>query len=302
MNHNLPQVKNNIPKISILIIAALLLVIGLSFFFYLEKTKYHKNLTLNQAELDLYKEKADFLEQKSFADELFIAGALDSSMAEYHKLFSEADEIGFFKKRSELKHQIEEEQKEAKRKELERKSEFSQLQRTLEIQLFLTEEKHKLINDSLSNNLKKQIAELSEQVEQKEAELKEIPAMQKLNFTNSKGSKIKYFGEVLNGKAFGQGVGIWNTGSVYEGEWKDNLRHGKGKYEWPDGERYEGEYVNGQRTGQGTYYWKNGDKYEGYWKEDRRNGFGVVYDEEGKVKFKGEWKNDELIQNGKANN
>ncbi|MEN1783791.1 MAG: hypothetical protein AAGF77_01520, partial [Bacteroidota bacterium] len=47
-----------------------------------------------------------------------------------------------------------------------------------------------------------------------------------LTFTNSKGSKLHYVGEIKNGKANGYGVALLNTGSRYVGEWKDNQRFG----------------------------------------------------------------------------
>lgn len=114
-----------------------------------------------------------------------------------------------------------------------------------------------------------------------------------VSFSSSKNYKIRYFGQVSAGKANGIGSGNWSTGGYYHGEWKNNQRHGKGLYYWIDGERYTGEYVNDIRQGIGTYYWKNGEKYEGGWKNNQRNGFGTLYDASGKVKFKGEWINDQ---------
>jgi hypothetical protein len=297
MNTN-PQ-KSDKSKIFLYFLLVIVLT-GISIFFFIEKHTLSQNLAKTQEELMLYNEKLEFLTQKSYADELFIAGAHDSAIIEYKKLFSDADEVGFFAKRSDLKKQIEDEQREAIRKD-KAMMELGQMESSLKLNLSLTEERLKAINDSITKSLKSQISELSETLAQKEAALRNMPVMQNLNFTNSKGSKIKYFGEVINGKAAGQGIGIWNTGSVYEGEWKNNLRHGKGKYEWPDGEKYEGEYINGQRSGLGNYFWKNGDKYEGYWKEDKRNGYGTVYDAEGNVKFKGEWKNDVLTPEANKN-
>ena len=64
-----------------------------------------------------------------------------------------------------------------------------------------------------------------------------------LTFSDSKGIKIHYVGEVKEGKALGQGVGLYSTGSRYEGEWQDNLRHGDGTFFWPDGEYYKGSFA-----------------------------------------------------------
>lgn len=114
-----------------------------------------------------------------------------------------------------------------------------------------------------------------------------------LTFSSNKNYKIRYHGQVTGAKANGIGSGNWSTGGYYHGEWKNNQRHGKGVYYWNDGDKYVGEYVNDIRQGIGTYYWKNGEKYEGAWKNNQRNGFGTLYDAFGKVKFKGEWVNDQ---------
>ena len=34
----------------------------------------------------------------------------------------------------------------------------------------------------------------------------------------------------------------YNTGSVYQGQWKGGMRHGKGKMTWTDGAYYEGDW------------------------------------------------------------
>jgi hypothetical protein len=33
---------------------------------------------------------------------------------------------------------------------------------------------------------------------------------------------------------------VYKSGTVYEGEWKGNVREGKGKFTWTDGMFYEG--------------------------------------------------------------
>jgi predicted transcriptional regulator len=83
-----------------------------------------------------------------------------------------------------------------------------------------------------------------------------------LEFTKD-GNLVYYIGRKKGGKANGLGVGIWSTGGVYKGEWKDNLRHGKGRYKWKDGEVYEGDFYEGKRTGKGKYIWNDGSYYIG---------------------------------------
>jgi hypothetical protein len=121
-------------------------------------------------------------------------------------------------------------------------------------------------------------------------------------FNSVKGVPIFYLGELREGKANGQGVGIWKTGGFYQGYWQDNQRHGMGTYQWPDGERYVGQFVQGKRTGHGTYYWKTGEYFEGQWLDDRRHGPGVLYKPDGRVHVKGTWVADELKRHVEAAN
>lgn len=138
------------------------------------------------------------------------------------------------------------------------------------------------------SKVKSELATIKEEMS-KPKRAKEI-----LNIVSSKGKKIQYVGEVQNGNANGYGEGIFETGSVYKGHWKDNLRHGKGVFTWEDEEYYEGNFVEGKREGYGEYYWKNGEVYKGFWKNDMRHGEGVIYKKNGKIKQEGTWENDEL--------
>jgi len=149
------------------------------------------------------------------------------------------------------------------------------------------------LNRKTSDSLFGQITQLREQL----LNTKVQPQMgdekvQVITFKGLKGTKIHYLGEVKGGKANGNGVGIWITGSVYKGEWRNNIRHGQGIYEWADGERYEGTYVDGKRQGFGKYYWPNGERYEGQWLDDRRNGKGILFDPDSNIKYEGEWRED----------
>lgn len=133
------------------------------------------------------------------------------------------------------------------------------------------------------------------QLERLKKQLQQKSFGEYITFTNNKGSKLHYVGQVKTGKANGYGVALLNTGSRYIGEWKDNERHGEGTYYWKDGEYYEGTYVNDQRNGQGTYYWPNGEKYVGQWKNDQRSGKGAFYDKDGKILASGLWENDKML-------
>lgn len=115
-----------------------------------------------------------------------------------------------------------------------------------------------------------------------------------LNIVSSKGKKIQYTGKVVNNKANGFGTGVFETGSIYRGDWKNNNRHGKGIFTWKDGEYYEGNFIDDKRSGLGKYYWSNGEVYDGEWKNDMRHGKGAIYKKNGDLKKEGMWKNDKL--------
>ncbi|MEM6737975.1 MAG: hypothetical protein AAF620_18095 [Bacteroidota bacterium] len=137
------------------------------------------------------------------------------------------------------------------------------------------------------------------QIESLKQQMKTKSFGEYLSFKNEKGTIIHYVGQVKDGKASGKGVGLFSTGSRYEGYWKNNMKHGEGSFHWPDGEQYVGSYSYDIRSGEGTYYWPSGEKYIGEWKNDRRNGQGTFYGEDGEIIAAGLWKEDKLIEKGK---
>lgn len=50
---------------------------------------------------------------------------------------------------------------------------------------------------------------------------------------------------MTGGKFNGYGVMRWPNGSIYVGDWKDNLRHGEGIYVDKYGAEYVGGFVEG---------------------------------------------------------
>ena len=50
----------------------------------------------------------------------------------------------------------------------------------------------------------------------------------------------------------GEGKMWMLDGSVYDGQWKDDLMDGNGRHALADGAVYDGAFVNGQRHGHGT--------------------------------------------------
>lgn len=155
--------------------------------------------------------------------------------------------------------------------------------------------------DSLLRNGNKQdlslqdkIKNLEKTIAEKEKRLAQKDKLQVLSFKNDKGNLVHYLGEVKNGKAEGNGIGIWETGGIYKGNWLNNQRHGEGSYTWKDGHIYEGTFVNDIREGEGTYTWSSGEKYVGEWRNNQRHGTGILYDKDNNVKLQGQWKNDKF--------
>jgi hypothetical protein len=147
-----------------------------------------------------------------------------------------------------------------------------------------------------TNNLNQEIYLLNALVEKYKQQNQIKNKIQVLSFVSSKGHKVSYIGEVLDGKANGGGEGVWSTGSIYKGDWKNNLRHGKGKFEWIDGQVYEGDFKMGKKTGFGIYKWPSGERYEGYWNDDKRNGNGKLFDRDGNLKYDGMWEDDKPLK------
>lgn len=117
-----------------------------------------------------------------------------------------------------------------------------------------------------------------------------------LTFKSRKGNMVYYVGDIKEGKAHGVGVGLFSTGSRYEGQWFNNLKHGKGVFQWQDGATYDGAYKDDLRHGTGTYHWPDGQKFVGEWEKDVRSGQGTFYDAKGKMVATGLWRDDELVK------
>jgi hypothetical protein len=115
-----------------------------------------------------------------------------------------------------------------------------------------------------------------------------------LNLVSSKGKEFQYIGQTNLGVAEGYGVAVFETGSIYKGDWKNNMRHGKGIFKWKDKEFYQGAFLEDKRHGYGEYHWKNGEVYKGFWSNDQRHGEGKLYKKNGKLKIEGTWENDAL--------
>ncbi len=90
---------------------------------------------------------------------------------------------------------------------------------------------------------------------------------------------------------------FFNSGSVYDGEWKGDLRSEYGREMFSNKDLYEGTFQNDKFHGKGVFKWNDGEAYDGDWVNGVREGFGVWKNVRGDV-YKGEWKADKF--NGKG--
>lgn len=61
---------------------------------------------------------------------------------------------------------------------------------------------------------------------------------------------------------------IYGDGSVYSGEFYDDIPHGSGQIEYVNKDTYKGEFKEGKRDGRGVYYFSEGTVYEGIWQNN----------------------------------
>ena len=132
-----------------------------------------------------------------------------------------------------------------------------------------------IINENKKNMelIRKDISSLYSQI------TKKIGNFDAINLKNQELIWIdgKYIGQVIDGKANGKGIWYGNSGSKYEGDWRNDLKDGKGTYYYNDGDKYEGDFRNGLRDGKGIYYFNNGIRYEGDWRNGEKDGNGIFY-------------------------
>jgi len=248
-----------------------------------------------QKELDTFQATTQWLNMKNLADEFFIQGDHQQALRLYQKLDS-----------------INNDSLEAKRMNVlpnvssTDSNKLEVLSRKLQLTTALLQEykeRDKIISTEIvdqgidtEEEFKQEILSLNQKLLAAQKEIEGLKTNRGvIRFTSTKNSTVTYIGDLRNGKANGNGFGLWNTGSSYEGSWQNNLRHGEGVFLWADGEKYEGDYANDQRQGFGVYIAKAG-KYEGQWLNDMRHGEGRLFEANGKLKVHGIWDKDKLIK------
>ena len=106
--------------------------------------------------------------------------------------------------------------------------------------------------------------------------------------------KRKYTGMWTDGFLMGKGRAVFEDGSIYEGDFYQNMRHGKGKIKYADGTFYEGDFKHNRIEGFGKFTGLN-HRYEGSWIDGKMQGAGksIWYgedDEETEV-YEGQYEN-----------
>ena len=86
----------------------------------------------------------------------------------------------------------------------------------------------------------------------------------------------KYEGMFCRGKKHGVGKMLYRDGTVYNGDWRNDVWSGKGVLELWSRETYRGKFVGGKRRGYGVCMFANGKTYEGGWNNDVPEGIGKL--------------------------
>lgn len=97
-----------------------------------------------------------------------------------------------------------------------------------------------------------------------------------------------YQGEVDGaGLPEGRGIKRYESGAVYDGEWKAGKHHGKGTFIYANGTRYVGDWRDDKRWGDGVHYLSNGLVFKGSYFEGDSHGPGRLYYQNGNIKYEG---------------
>ena len=247
---------------------------------------------------ELLNNKNYYQKLSTIDEQLFLNDDLTYTLNNYEKFKTQIDDD---EKKNEIQNRITFIKQILANKENDIDSQSNTLKKLLlkEQQLSLLEKEIKKLNldtKTLKDSFTTQINELNDDLIEKENKIKNLESIKVITFNSIKGNKIHYLGEVVDEKANGGGIGIWSTGSIYKGQWRNNLQHGTGIYEWVDGQKYDGNYVNGKRQGKGKYIWPSGERYDGEWNNDKRNGLGKLYDIDGNIQFEGKWIDDKPVR------
>lgn len=102
-----------------------------------------------------------------------------------------------------------------------------------------------------------------------------------------------YEGDTDFGYFTGDGSFNFASGTIYTGQWNDNLFEGTGELKIPSSGTYDGDFSGSKKTGEGVFTWEDGTIYNGEWKEDHMDGKGEYRESDGTV-YEGIFKEDTL--------
>ncbi len=251
-----------------------------------------KEITELQSDYSLLKEKRNKEDNLTHIDSLLIKGEYETALVSYKENFQDSlykPDIDYVQFRIQIAKQFIDLKKQTG-VENNRNNIFNNNKRALK------KSDANLVTSKSYDSLYNALINVKKQLNYFKNKLNSKPSLQYLKFKSTKKHILHYVGKTYKEKANGYGIALFDTGGRYEGGWKNNKRNGKGVFYWADGEHYEGDYKNDLRNGKGTYFWKNGKKFIGEWKDDKREGKGIYYDKKGKIKAKGIWKNDKLVE------
>ena len=72
-----------------------------------------------------------------------------------------------------------------------------------------------------------------------------------------------------DGNRQGEFIVKFESGNIYEGNYKNNDEHGYGKFTWADGGVYEGNFEKSAQHGYGKHTWASGQTYQGEWRNGK---------------------------------
>jgi hypothetical protein len=87
---------------------------------------------------------------------------------------------------------------------------------------------------------------------------------------------------------------VAEDGTISSGYWRNNKLSGYGVGTFNDGDRYEGQYVDDLQEGYGVYTFSDGERWEGRWSKGKLNGHARVLDARGNIIESGLYKDDTL--------
>ena len=75
-----------------------------------------------------------------------------------------------------------------------------------------------------------------------------------------------------DGERHGQGTEFYSDGSLYDGQWKNDVKDGTGRVIYLNGLEFMGLFTDGIRNGNATITWPDGKIFKGFFTNDSGDG------------------------------